>query len=553
MKAAIGSRAFIPMRLLSRKEVRRAQTALKYTEVVAQRVEAILSEMQEDEYEEDSNYTGPKKVTVNEYLERRDGVSIPRDYAVKNFPEIQFKDNTVFPKHKVKLGKGPTPRDDNQLKFFNDLLLASKNGIQCVDILANADTGTGKSVAGIWLGHQLKTRTLIIVDSNKIAESWLKNFRKFYGKEWTKKYVGRVQQDLCEYEGKAFSIGLVQSIARRKYPHEFYKAWGLVAFDEVQIFGAPHYAGVLGKFPARVRVGFTAENRKGSFGRRIKAHLGDTQVVSRQKVLQPTAYLIRNTLKQTFYCKSDGAILTGLSRVEDRNAKLAKLIYNRGWKRGRNVLILSDRTEQLVNLRNRCLKLGIPAKDMGLHMGRYESGEYEVVYSYSPSGSKRSLAVFPTFREAKSVVTSLNKGLPSLELPRSLKDRLRKDRSSVYFGHRKRVYAPDQNELDNITNFCQLVFATYQIFSKGVDVPRLDMGVEGLPSGNLKQPLGRILRLHDDKPAPEWYAVCDRVKLEGSFGNAQDSAATLLNTFLSGKTNTRIKALQRANAKIVKA
>jgi hypothetical protein len=188
---------------------------------------------------------------------------------------------------------------------------------------------------------------------------------------------------------------------------------------------------------------------------------------------------------------------------------------------------------------------------MGLHIGTYISGRHEVVYSYG--SNKQFLAVFDTLNEARAVVRLLNKGLPSVELPKALAARLRKNPESVMFSTRKEEYSPSQIELDNITNSCQIVFATYQIFSKGVDVPRLDMGVEGLPSGNLKQPLGRILRLHDGKPEPEWYAICDTVELPELFGNATDPAAGLINAFLSGKTKTRINALKRAKAKLTYA
>lgn len=541
----------MPARLLDRETVKKAQASLRYVEKTTTRIDAILAEQEYDEEQEDGQFDGPKIVTVNEFVRCRGGVSVPRAWALKNL-DLPWIDNTVSAQHSIQLGRGPKPRDDRQREFFAKLLNeAQQPGPQ--DILANANTGAGKSVAGIWLGHILGYRTLIIVDSNKIANGWLNNFRKFYGDEWTRRNVGRVQQDLCEFEDKAFSIALVQSIASRgsRYPAEFYDAFGLVVFDEVQIFGSATYAPVLGAFSARVRVGFTAENRKGAFGRLIQAHIGKPRVVSQQQVLQARAYLISNKIEQTFYCMSDGAILTGLSRLQDRNEKLAKLIKRRGYDRGRNVLVLSDRTEQLVRLRNMCVDLGVPKEAMGLHMGTYISGRYEVVYSYGKN--KLPLAVFDTLNEARAVVRLLQRGLPSIELPKALAARLRKNPQSVIFSTRKEEYSPDQNELDNITNSCQIVFATYQIFSKGVDVPRLDMGVEGLPSGNLKQPLGRILRLYEGKPEPEWYAICDKVELPELFGNAADPAAGLINAYLSGKTKTRIAALKRANAKLTRA
>lgn len=538
------------MRLLDRETVRKAQTSLRFVEKQTTRMAAILAEQEYDEEQDGEAVNAPRTVTVNEYRLRPGGVSVPRSWAVSNL-DLPWVDNTARPSAVVPK-KAPAPRDDKQRAFFANLLKeASLPGPQ--DILANATTGSGKSVAGIWLGHMLGTRTLIIVDSNKIANGWLKNFRKFYGDEWTAKNVGRIQQESCEWEDKVFSIALVQSIVSRayRYPHAMYDGFGLVVFDEVQIFGSESYSQVLGMFSARVRVGFTAENRAGAFGRLIQSHLGKPRVISRQEVLQPRAFLIRNVIEQTFYCMTDGAILTGLARLHDRNEKLAKLITRRGYERGRNVLVLSDRTEQLVRLRNLCRELGVPDSDMGLHIGKYISGRHEVVYSYG--SNKQLLAVFDTLNEAKDAVKQLKRGQSSIELPKALQDRLRKNPQSVIFSTRKEEYSPSQNELDNITNSCQIVFATYQIFSKGVDVPRLDMGVEALPSGNLKQPLGRILRLYDEKPEPEWYAICDVVKLPDLFGNASDPSAGLINAYLSGKTKTRIAALKRAKAKLTKA
>lgn len=543
MKASLGKRAFVPLRLLDREMVKRAQTSLLFKERQAQIMDLVLAEGGED-------YQPGRVVTVNEYRPRRGGVSFPRDWAVKNLEHIEWTDNTVYPVHGIKFSGSPKPRDAQQAEFFEQLTAhASMPGPQ--DILANADTGAGKSVAGIYLGQQLGVRTLIIVDQNKLANGWLDNMVKFYGREWTRKYVGRVQQERCEYEGKAFSIGLLQSIVSRDYGHDFRDAFGLVVFDEIQIYGSKAYSEALSLFSARVRLGLTAENRAGSFGRLIKAHIGDTRIVSRQQVMQPVAYLIQNKINSTFYCMTDGAILNGISRLRDRNTKIAKLIKRRGFDRGRHVLVMSERTEQLVTLRNMCIELGVPPDAMGLHMAEYVSGRYDVCYSYGANLQK--LATFGSKREADAVVRLLRKGLPSVEMPDALKRRMAKDAQSVTFSVRKEQYKPSQEELDNITNSCQIVFATKQIFSKGVNVPRLDMGVEALPLGNLKQPLGRVLRVLEGKQTPEWYAICDVVEMDGPFKNSGDQAANLLNSFLARKTRSRIAALKRSNAKLVKA
>lgn len=543
-KPVITGRYFIPHGLLSPNKRREAVRALTFKERKTSRVQSIIAEEDDD---------APRYVEQiqNELQVGRFGVSLPRSWAIQNITG-SFNDCTASVETNIRFPTSISPRDDAQSLFFHRLESeASKSGPQ--DILAIATTGSGKSVAGIYLGQVLKQQTLIVVDQNKIASGWIvKNMHKFYGKEWCDKYVGRVQQDTCDYRGRHYTIAMAQTLARREYSPEFYRAFGLVIFDEIQVFGGPHFAQILSQFAARVRVGFTAEERTGGFKQLVRAHLGKPRVVSSQEVLQPICYMIRNRLEKPFYCENDGALITNLSRQSERNTKLSNLIKRRGYDRGRNVLVLSNRTAHLVSLRNLCLSLGIPGDAMGLHMAQYETGEYEMCYMYEDSKSPRAFHICQDMNHYKRMCTAFARKkydqFPSM--PKTLYNRLQAG-EYVDIIPRKRVFKPNQSELDHITNSCQIVFATYEIFSKGVDVPRLDMGVEALPSGNVKQPLGRILRLLPGKSAPEWYAIDDRIKTPDGFSEETQSRWTnILNKFFTGKTKTRIAALKKANARI---
>ena len=136
-------------------------------------------------------------------------------------------------------------------------------------------------------------------------------------------------------------------------------------------------------------------------------------------------------------------------------------------------------------------------------------------------------------------------------MPEALYNRLQRG-EKITFEQAREQYSPSQHELDNITHSCQIIFATYEIFSKGVDVPRLDMGVEALPSGNVKQPAGRILRISDGKETPEWYAIHDTieaVKDDNGFVRDKDKV-DILTKYFDGKTQARIKALRGHGAKV---
>ena len=556
MRPTLGKRAFVPSGLLDPKTVREAKSALRFSQVSADRISHILAAYEPEDgedfdYEQHHYQVVGDTVTVNEYRECRGGVSLPRAWAKQKWPNLQWRDSTKFRTHDIKFPGRITARDTKQANFFEGLLTAAEQpGPQ--EILAVATTGSGKTVAGIYLGWQLSTPTLIVVDSNKIAGGWLKNFRQFFGQGWTERNVGRVQQDKCEFRGKAFSIAMAQSIARRRYPQAFYEHFGLVVVDEIQVFGGPHFSPILYMFPARVRVAVTAEEKTGPFGRLIRTHVGKPRVVSQQEVLKPHAYLAKNEVP-TFYCYNDGALLTNLSRNRERNERLANVIKNRGYERGRQVLAMSNRTRQLLEIKNMLVENGVPESEVGIHAGRYETNRYVLYYKLEGSEKRNRLGVFETRARAYGVIRRIERGdYAGITMPEALYNRLQlkpgdEKYIEITFETSREQYSPSQFELDNITHSCSIILATYEIFSKGVDVPKLDMGVELLPVGNLKQPLGRILRLKEGKATPEWYALHDFCDEPEGF---PDEKAKILNKYFTDKTATRIAALKKAGAKI---
>jgi hypothetical protein len=202
----------------------------------------------------------------------------------------------------------------------------------------------------------------------------------------------------------------------------------------------------------------------------------------------------------------------------------------------------------------RCRDLGIETSVMGLHVGSYEAETYDVCYDTANGSARKFLTVESRAEAARTIRRIEKRDEAYLKLlPKAVYNRLLSDDpnvNNISFTVRRTIIQPSQNELDHITNSCQIIFATYQIFSKGVDVPRLDMGVEALPSGNVLQPVGRILRLSPDKPTPEWYAIDDRVSKDGFNDESKMRWVNIINSYCAGKTETRIRALERAGARI---
>jgi len=534
----------VPLRLLSAEMRERAQNSLYFVE------EPMPNGGIHDDAE---GVEAVEETTISDEFWRVPcGYSLPRAWAVENLKGMPWVDNTESPRWPMKYPAQIKPWTDQQTAFFAKLLEAANSSDKWQDILAVATTGSGKTVAGLYLGQQLRTPTIIIVDRTKIGNGWIKQATQFFGAAWVRKHVGWVQQDRCEWEGKPYVIALGQSLSRRDYGPDFYNHFGLAIVDEVQVFGGPSMSPNLHMFPARVRLALTAENRGGEFGKLIKTHVGKTRVTSKQEVMHPHAYILRNDIKHTFYCQSEGALLTNLSQLTARNARIASLIKNRAYDRGRQTLVMSNRTAQLVDLKRRCIALGIPDETMGLHMGSYISDRFVLSYRLSDTGPKRKVGVYDSRSRAQTASRHITDLTGSYfepdKLPKTLYNRLQSG-ETVSWDISREEYKPSNSELDDITNSCQIIFATYEIFAKGVNVPRLDLGIEALPTGNLKQPLGRILRIAEGKLTPEWYAIHDQIKPDDPL-SVNTAAMGFLNNYFAAKTNARMAALKKAKAKV---
>lgn len=554
----IAERAYVRRSAISPPLAKRIRKELSYTEYTRDTVKSTK------QYKAGGFGSSEMRVAeIENFWRRGDYVSLPRKWALDNIPG-KYDDHTRFPilpgmRHFPRI----SPRDNAQRVFFDGLLAQAKRpGPQ--HILANATTGAGKTVAQIWLGQQLATRTLIVVDSNKIANGYLRDFAKFYGDDWVEDNVGRIQQDVCDIT-KPYVIAMVQSLASRHYPKNTYKAFGLVCYDEVQIYGNPAYHRVLGMFHARVLCGLTATNKSGDFGKAITGYIGSPAVVSKQEVMKPDCHVVTYKLPRPVSVFSDGALINDLVRIKDRNDMLAELIVNKAWKRKRVCLVFSDRVEQLQGIQKRLLKMKVPASAIGLHVGEYEDGTYTVGYSYDDgqrwiklkTSLNSHLADVLTEELTNAKVTSRVWDRPYI--PASVKNFIRKKKKfGIQFMPIRNTIKPTEEELDCIANSCMIILATYRIFGKGVNYPRIDMGVEGTPISSVTQPLGRITRLLAGKKTPEWWAIYDRFVFENTkaerFGTEEsdfEAQVEAVNAFFDAKHTGRKHGFKLAGAKAI--
>lgn len=138
---------------------------------------------------------------------------------------------------------------------------------------------------------------------------------------------------------------------------------------------------------------------------------------------------------------------------------LAELI-RRVWLQNRNVLVIGKFVAHLQDLMDLCEGLGIPKADMGQYTGE---------------------------RLIRRMVVG-ERG-PRMETVKRIKLK--------------------RSEYEKVKRDAKIIFATYGVFKEGIDVPRLDCGIDVLPQSEATQVIGRIRRPQSGKPMPYWITTLD--------------------------------------------
>ncbi len=394
----------------------------------------------------------------------RDMLGVPQAWGLERFGDlIEVEDRTTEGEPFASDCKMPSPNHPSvkdpeaQAKFMNDMMVEARHNKR---FIAMAPTGTGKTVVGALTAARLGRKTLVLSHMDRINAQWVETFRDMMGVDIRR--IGEVQQGRCTYHDKDVVIGTLQTVARSpgRFPDDFYSGFGTVIFDEVHRCGAPVFSQAVWQFPAAYRIGLTAQiHRKDGAEKIFTRHIGQVRVISQQVALPIEVWPRWYKSKRPPWGDSHGARIKCLTQDEQRNRVLIKMIL-RMHAAGRNTLIVSETVSHLQRLMHMCAEAGMPKADMGQFTA--------------------------TAKEMKNerVGTRTQKVL-----------RIRK-RSAA--------------ELDHVKSTSQMIFATYGMIKEGVDIPRLDGGIDATPRTDALQLIGRIRRPHPGKKSPIlWVTLVD--------------------------------------------
>lgn len=411
------------------------------------------------------------KTEVKTYRTDRKGfIGIPRVFGLKSFANCAIEDYRSDG-HAVTFGKKIKLREE-QIPFVDDMMKAVDLH---EDFIAEAATGKGKTVCALEVIRRLGRSAFVLVDQENLKDQWVERCVQHLGMQ--EGDIGIVQGKKENWQGKAITICMVQTLASRKFSEEFYAAAGVVVFDECHTVGAPTFSKTLTMFHAGVRFGISATpDRNDVLHKAISFSLGSTAAFMYDPPEPSLVYIAPSNTVYSWAANNSklaGRFINEIASDGARNLEIAKAAQ---WlyETGRDVLVVSDRIEQLSALIVMCRSLGMPAEDMGLY------AKSRVVYQYE----KNPRPVIKPFGLVKGAAyTPIRLAMVQKTIPKP--------------------------QLLAVKESARVIFATYGIIAKGVDIPRLSAGVDATPRSQATQLLGRILRTLPGKLTPIWVTFED--------------------------------------------
>lgn len=400
-------------------------------------------------------------------------VILPRYYALERWPINQFSHSWF--RNGVRTNTMPNhpniPLRPEQEPWVQGVL--NEFAGHTWDLVAEAPTGKGKTVMAIDIACRLGLGTVVVVDQENLRDQWIERLGQHLGIPANE--VGIFQGKVNKPSECGFTIAMIQSLYAKENLHEWARQFGFAIFDECHTVGAPAFSNVLFKIPSQFRLGISATpDRRDAFAKVIRWHLGPTRVRMLAEHDRSTVRVIENYTTTSWYANTSpkaGRYVNELAQDPERNWTIVDVCR---WftENRRRALILSDRINHLEALASACKAAGVDGR-LSLYT-RYVS---QWQYAKDPNPKRHPLG---WIRGTQYTPVCLQEV-------------------------RTRNKKADLEEAMN----GQIIFATYAMFGKGMDLPALDAGLDATPRTFVKQIHGRILRKQDGKLKPIWVTIRD--------------------------------------------
>lgn len=282
------------------------------------------------------------------------------------------------------------PRDDRQVRIVVGAVKRLRDG---ESFIIEASTGLGKTICTMDIIAQLGLKTIVVVTKEDIRDQWIAAAKAILGLE-VGKGVGLIQGDKVLVQGQGIVIATIQSLSKEnRYSPHLFDDFGMAVWDEVHRAAADFFSQSAFRIPAKLRLGLSATpDRKDGRSEVLKAHIGPVKIVERALNMIPRIIARTSPWKLPMTSTHDpktggrrivplphspakcGHVINMLVKHHGRN-QLIVAFAAAAYKKGRKILIQSDRTEHLEALASMISSNGVPPGDISYYVGGMTEGQ----------------------------------------------------------------------------------------------------------------------------------------------------------------------------------
>jgi len=254
---------------------------------------------------------------------------------------------------------------------------AGHNGIICLPC------GYGKTFTGIAAAAELGVCFLIVVHKEFLADQWSEELKRLLPGI----RIGRIQGERCDLDCDV-AIAMIQTICSRSYPTGTFARFGFAIFDEVHHLGAEHFSQSLQRIHCRRMLGLTATpKRADGLSKVFEWNLGAIVYQINRRPLDDTVLVecLRYACEDPAYANVStdwkggvvrARMINSIADYKGRTAEILAWIKPYMEEAGRNLLVLSDRREHLVDFDAGFRAIGIDS--VGYYVGGMKQKDLDI-------------------------------------------------------------------------------------------------------------------------------------------------------------------------------